>query len=175
MKKELQLPVALGFCKKCFRLRRHGSSYCGQCQNETPRMKVYTDSRKNFPLVNDVVKRFDLKESDVDHIVFTYGDTIYTDSEMSVGLIAHELTHVFQQTIMGKEIWWHKYLTNDKFRMEQELSAYRQQYAIMAMKNKGDADMALQSMARDLSSKIYGNFISYEKALTTLQKLVLNP
>lgn len=175
MKKELQLPVALGFCKKCFRLRRSGSSYCGQCQNETPRMKVYVDSKANFPLMQDVIKKFDFKASDIDHIVFTYGNTIYVDGEMSTGLIAHELTHVFQQTLLGKEIWWQKYLTSSKFRMQQELAAYVQQYAIMAMKNKIDADLALQTMARDLSSKMYGNFISYEKALKTLQKLVLNP
>ena len=131
MKKELQIPSGVGFCKNCFRSRRNGSAYCGECQNDPPRQKIYTDNGFNFPLLSDIIKTFGFKINELEKVIFTYGDMIYCNQELSIGLCAHELTHVFQQLKMGKEKWWEQYLKDDKFRLEQEVEAYRQQYRVM--------------------------------------------
>lgn len=175
MIKELNIPNSLGFCKKCFRSRRDGSAYCEKCSNsdELERIKIYISDNK-FPLLHKVLIKFNIKnEYDLENVVFTYGDTIYAASnvirEMPFHLVAHELTHVFQQLKMGKDKWWDKYLKSNKFRLEQETEAYRQQYKVA--KNKSDITGAyvLEKVAKDLSGDLYGNIISFEKA----KKLIL--
>ena len=38
--------------------------------------------------------------------VFTYGDTVHSKSPLSADLLAHELVHVRQQTLIGRDEWW---------------------------------------------------------------------
>lgn len=163
-KEEIQIPHSAGFCKNCFRDRRHGSAYCGKCQDEPERMKVYWSNTMNFPLLNKVIKHFNLSALDLNNIIFTYGDTFFSKERLSPGLIAHEITHVFQQLKMGKDEWWEKYLKDDKFRLKQEVEAYRQQYR--SYKNIGEEKGAtmLEKLSQDLSGKMYGNIVTLKKA-----------
>jgi hypothetical protein len=162
MKRKITIPVAVGFCKKCFKMRRHGSAYCGECQDEPERFSIYQDSTLNFPMLEKVMKKFNLKNIDLDKIIFTYGDTIYFDKDLSYGLIAHEITHVFQQINMGSEIWWGKYLKSKKFRLSQEVEAYQNQYKAYVRKNIGEFE--LERLATDLSGVMYGSVIGLDKA-----------
>lgn len=164
MKKELTIMSAVGFCKNCFRSRRQGSSYCGECRDEAPLMKIYKDDRNEFPLLDKVVERFGLTLVDLQDVIFTYGDTLYSDRDLSLGLQAHELTHVFQQLKMGVKEWWEKYLFDDEFRLSQELEAYQRQYQVLKLKDVVNAKMDVTRTARDLSSKMYGGLIEFEKA-----------
>ena len=164
MKKELVIMSAVGFCKNCFRSRRQGSAYCGECRDEASRMKIYKDDRNEFPLLDKVVERFELTLKDLENVIFTYGDTLYSDRDLSLGLQAHELTHVFQQLKMGVKEWWEKYLSDDEFRLSQELEAYQRQYQVLKEKNVVTAKMDATRTAGDLSSKMYGGIIEFEEA-----------
>jgi len=160
--KKLEIPVRVGFCKNCFKLRREGSAYCGMCKDEPERMKVFITNAP-FPLKDKVKKEFDLTDKDLQNVIFTYGDTIYTSTgDISYGLIAHEITHVFQQTEIGKEEWWKKYLKDKEFRFKEELQAYKNQHE--CYKRNGVAEAEIDRIAEDLSGKNYGNVVSFEEA-----------
>ncbi len=163
MKKEIQIPNSLGFCKKCFRSKREGSAYCGQCQNEPARMKIY-QCDEPFPLLQEVIKKFELSPRILESVAFTYGDNIYAERTLHYSLLAHELTHIFQQLETGRDKWWGKYLNKKKFRLKQELEAYCQQYKVYKMNDPAGAEVILDKLARDLSSPLYGMIIEFEKA-----------
>jgi hypothetical protein len=169
MKKELEIPPAVGFCKKCFRGRRNGSAYCGECQNELPRKAIYI-SNDRFPLLDKVTEKFGTTESQYDNVIFTYGDTIYLKNEnMPPNLIAHEITHCFQQMVMGKDIWWDKYLKDTKFMLSQEAEAYRNQYNCEKMADETRAEILAVKIANDLSGELYGWAIPFQEALKLIK------
>lgn len=107
-------------------------------------------------------------------ILFTYGDTIFnvTLRRLPNHLITHEATHAKQQ---GEDPagWWEKYLQDPAFRTEQELEAYRAQYAHVRneTKDRNVLAKALHSLALDLSSSIYGNVLSWSEAMQKIREL----
>jgi len=161
MKKELEIPSKSGFCKNCFNNRRDGSAYCGKCDNSYDRIIIYTDKLDNFPRMKEAKKKFPNIKSGV---VITYGDIIYTDYELSYGLISHEITHVLQQEEIGKDVWWDKYLEDNNFMLDQEAKAYGNQYKVYKKTDVREAESRLNSLAGDLSGKVYNNHISFKKA-----------
>ncbi len=171
MKEEIKISNSLGFCKRCWRTRREGSAYCGQCRNEPERMKIYQDKQKYFPNLLKVARKLDVHFRDLDRTVFAYGDTIYSDFPISSNLLAHELTHIFQQIKMGADIWWEKYLKNKKFRLSQEVEAYQQQYKVIENSDSDNASYYLDKLARDLSGKLYGFIVSYDEAVKLIKGL----
>jgi hypothetical protein len=101
------------------------------------------------------------------HVVFTYGDKIYNPSggEIHETLMAHEETHVTQQTDMGKDIWWDRYLEDPTFRIVQELAAYQKQFQLVReLYQRPVWRKELNRLAKDLSSPIYGDLMSFEYA-----------
>lgn len=63
--------------------------------------------------------------------VFTYGDTIHVkNGRLSGDLVAHETTHVVQQTTYpgGPGAWWKRYIEDPQFRLAQEMEAYARQW-----------------------------------------------
>jgi hypothetical protein len=153
-------------------LRRPGSAYCGECTNETVRPTLYTSSQLNFPLFNKAKKVFKWgKDFDTKKLIFTYGDTFFCSNDLSPDLVAHEITHYFQQTRIGIKEWWNNYFKDADFRLDQELVAYRNQYeALKASKGEAHAKYKAGLMATTLSGQIYGEIVSYEEAL----RLILN-
>lgn len=82
-------------------------------------------SHEKPPIYERCVKEFGV---DWDKgVIFTYGNTVYSKHELPEDLKAHEATHVKQQTEMGKDVWWDRYFADPKFRLEQEVEAYRNQ------------------------------------------------
>ena len=80
------------------------------------------------PNWDELLKRF--PDANPDHLVVTYGDTIYMSQPhmfMYPDLLAHEGTHVRQQTAMGASLWWDRYYIEGQFRFDQELEAFRAQ------------------------------------------------
>jgi len=169
MKKEVKIPNAVGFCKHCYRERRTNSAYCGQCQNEPDRMPVYWDEQRNFPLLNEVIKKFEITPQELKNIIFTYGDTFFSEKELSYGLIAHEITHTFQQLKTGVEKWWKQYIEDDKFRLSQEVEAYQQQYRAYK-RNSDNEEERLDMIALDLSGAMYGKIITFDEAKKLIRK-----
>lgn len=113
--------------------------------------------------MNDVLKKFDITKR-IDNISFTYGNTIYAKRDLSYGLVAHEVIHVLQQMDIGKDIWWHIYMEDWLFRLEQELEAYRNQYRVYQLNDPEEAEIELDRIARDLSGGMYGDIVSFERA-----------
>lgn len=125
-------------------------------------MKVEVGYPPNYEAV---AARFNIRSRDV---VFTYGQILYNPSggDIPRHLMAHEETHARQQAKLGIEAWWELYLANDHFRLEQELEAYRAQYADL---QSGDYDrpyrrMVLAKISKDLAGPIYGSLITKDRA-----------
>lgn len=101
-------------------------------------------------------------------VVFTYGDTCYVqptgNTSLSLDLEAHEETHVHQQSKIGAEEWWKRYLSDPKFRLEQELEAYRVQYIMLQRYPRAIRRKRLQAISKDLGGKMYGGIITSSEA-----------
>ncbi len=99
--------------------------------------------------------------------IFTYGDTIYNPFNGTIDslLIAHETAHMVQQGD-DPETWWVKYITDRKFRFDQELAAYRVQHQVAKQTTKDRNQIALlvYNMAIDLSGGMYGNLCTQTEA-----------
>lgn len=98
--------------------------------------------------------------------VFTYYPNIHAyKADMSDDLYIHELTHIAQQKEIGVEVWWEKYLSDEQFRLEQEIEAYQNQW-VFARENYHRAyrKMLRKHIIDNLSGKMYGNIISKQEA-----------
>jgi len=105
--------------------------------------------------------------------VFCYGSTIYNpfDQEITPDLVHHEEVHSKQQ---GKnpEFWYSRYFREPHFRLDQEVEAYRAQYAFV---NKRVVDRELKAwflnrLASSLSSPLYGNLVSHQEAWKLIRR-----
>jgi hypothetical protein len=109
------------------------------------------------------------------NIIFTIGDKIYAKNGLPLDLVVHETTHVHQQTRrnINPTIWWDRYIADPQFRLIQELEAYQNQYqyVIETHKDRNTRAKALSQFARDLSSPIYGNVITYNEALKRIKQV----
>lgn len=107
-------------------------------------------------------------------VIFTYGHILYNPDRggLPEHLMVHERTHKDQQYAMGVEAWWGKYLEDDKFRLSQEIEAYRNQYKYIVknFKDRNVVNKMLLSIARDLSSEIYGNILTKDEALKVIKE-----
>lgn len=82
----------------------------------------------------------------------------------------HEQTHWRQQ---GDDPagWWNKYLVDSNFRVEQELAAYKNQYwEYLKHHDRNNANHFAMKIARDLSSSLYGNILSFSEAFYLIKK-----
>lgn len=125
---------------------------------------------KDFPPnIEEIRKRFKLHPG----IIFTYAPNIYNpdNGTLDVPLIVHEETHIKQQKNSPKE-WWSQYLSDDSFRLQQEVEAYQSQYQSMleVYKDKNYLAKRVHQIAIDLSSSIYGNILSYREAKNLITK-----
>lgn len=107
-------------------------------------------------------------------LVVTYGDTIYLcqpHMKMYPDLLAHEGTHVRQQTNMGAGAWWNRYYTENEFRFEQEIEAFRAQYLcrMKEVKDRNKLAQFLSERARCLSSPMYGSMVKYADAMKLIR------
>lgn len=103
-------------------------------------------------------------------LIVAYGDTIHCAQQpISENKIAHELVHLRQQSKIGLEEWWDRYYKYPEFRLEQEIEAYRAERDILKTMNRSERRRITSKNAKDLSSAMYGNLISYETALNLLK------
>lgn len=127
-------------------------------------MKV---SSETFPFYDECKSKFGVDINN--NVVFTYGDTIHARCSISPDLLVHEQVHMAQQENIGKDRWWKTYLIDEKFRLDQEVKAYREQYKYVKGNNREFNFRFLDRIAKDLSGSTYGNIISYKEALKLLQ------
>lgn len=107
-------------------------------------------------------------------IIFTYGDTLYNPDRGTIdeALIKHEETHTRQQGD-DPDKWWERYFVDVEFRAEQELEAYQNQYKY-AVDNysRPQRRLLLKQISKDLSSAMYGNIMTKEKARDLIKSVV---
>lgn len=99
--------------------------------------------------------------------VFAYGDTIYSPhtTTLSADLIAHERVHFRQQAAAGgPEAWWRRYIADAQFRLEQEVEAYRAQYAMLRDLPRPERRRQLARICKALASGMYGSLVTKEQA-----------
>lgn len=104
--------------------------------------------------------------------VFTYGSTIHSKTPLSDDLLAHELVHVRQQTLIGRDEWWMKYFADPEFRLEQETEAYRAQYKwfVNNLSAREGVAKTLVWLASLLSGEMYGKLITRSEAIKLISK-----
>ncbi len=99
--------------------------------------------------------------------IFAYDDTIYTNNELPPDLLIHEQTHLKQQKKYGLDAWVKMFLEDDNFRLKMEIQAYKAQLA--SIKDREFRLRIRMESARNLSSSLYGDIISYEEAFYALK------
>lgn len=107
--------------------------------------------------------------------IFAYGETIYNPFNRKIELhsIEHEKIHFAQQSIEHGatlddkcKAWWYKYVHDIAFRFEQEVEAYRYQYAF-TRKHVSDRETLswfLGKLSENLSSTLYGSMCTRSEA-----------
>lgn len=123
--------------------------------------------------------------------VFCYGDVLHNPfgAMITRDLEIHEAVHSKQQ---GKDPdkWWDRYISDQKFRLEQEIEAYGLQlYHLKTTKVKKKDETGkevelylpnrvtswyLDMIAKTLSGPLYGNVIDYHKAHTRIRHFIKN-
>ncbi len=126
-------------------------------------MEIIKDVPPNF---KTICAHFPFVAEHFKDIVFTFGETLYSPGGHDIPdhLMVHEQTHSLQQRVMGIDNWWVKYLVDDSFRLDQEVEAYARQYKFFKNKHSRQTKQFLNKIAKDLSSKMYGNLCSFERA-----------
>lgn len=100
-------------------------------------------------------------------IIFAYGDTLYIPSGATIDdhYMVHEEAHGAEQLQMGVDVWWEHYLAEPRFRLEQELIAYRAQYKdLEANYPRHIRKATLVKISKDLSGAMYGKIVDKNKA-----------
>ncbi len=101
-----------------------------------------------------------------DGIIFTYGDTIHCKGDIPPDLVVHESVHIRQQTAMGADKWWDKYLVDAAFRLSQEVEAYKAQvkWIYANVKDRNESFRLRAKIYGFLSSSLYGNLVTSAEA-----------
>jgi len=137
---------------------------------EKIKYKIKYNQPNKFGIYERAVKQF---EVDFEKgIIFTIGNKIYTNQDLSEDVIIHETTHIKQQSDYGVEEWWDKYFEDDEFRFTQELEAYRNQYNFFqkTCKDRNKVFELLKFCAKCLSGTMYGNLCSFDKAVKLIKQ-----
>lgn len=104
--------------------------------------------------------------------IFTYDGCLYNPSNGNIPpeLMAHEETHVKQQA--NPDDWWARYLVDIDFRLEQEIEAYRVQYAY-AVKycNRAYRRGLLNFISSSLAGPLYGNLLTKQRAKELIETI----
>lgn len=103
-------------------------------------------------------------------VIFTWGDTIYNPSGITVSneLKAHEGVHFSRQTNHTPAIegWWRRYIADVEFRLAEELPAHRAEY--QAFRNRVRCFRSrisfVTALSARLASPLYGSLITPAKA-----------
>jgi len=127
--------------------------------------------QKEFPYLQEFSK-FPIDENTVfclrrvayaDEVYFI--DTIYADKELPQDILEHEKTHLKRMGNNPDE-WIKKYLADNKFRLDEEILAFKSQ--LNSIKDRNERNEVRIKAAQSLSGKLYGEIITYAEALKKL-------
>lgn len=121
-------------------------------------------------------------------ILYTFGDSVFTTGmgEIPTWIMEHERVHSQRQYELGRSFfkdpisngtdeafyeigaiyWWNRYLQDNEFRLEEELLAHRVELDIFSRfyPDRNTRRAYLKSIAKRLSSGMYGRMVTFEKA-----------
>lgn len=118
-------------------------------QADFPHLELF---KKHFPVTHETI--------------FAWDNIIYTNKPIPEHLVVHEQTHHTQQQKDGLDYWLENYLNNTQYRLTQEIEAYQNQ--IRSIKDRNLKMKVRIECARNLSSELYGNIITYQEAFNIL-------
>lgn len=113
----------------------------------------------------------------VEQTFWAYGDVIYNPGGISIreDILAHEAQHGVQQSAHpeGVDGWWRQYLSEPRFRLEQEAEAYGVQYRWFCAhyKDRNQRNKFLLMIAKQLSGPLYQVAVSQIQARTMIEVL----
>lgn len=121
------------------------------------------------PMWGRIVAAF--PEANEKGVFYAYVDRIYNPHgvPISPALIAHEAAHGKRQLEVGVEVWWKRYIADERFRLDEEVIAHRAEYLHHRNSPEGSkpvrgfrsaADRALIHIAARLASPLYGKLIN---------------
>ena len=116
-----------------------------------------------FPLLKEYARVFAITPM----TIFAFVDTVYCDYLLPDHLVVHENIHLKRQMKIGPDKWVEQYLTDPKFRLNEEVIAYRAQ--LESIKNREYRNIIRMESAKHLSSALYGNIITNAEALKLLK------
>jgi len=129
-------------------------------------MGVKIEKQYKFPYIEEFERKFPITED----TIFIFKDTIYANNEMPYDILEHEIQHLKQQMKIGAKKWIRLYLTDREFRLKMELDAYKAQMKIVKKTNdKEEYAHILMENANNISSKLYGELITYQEAIKLLK------
>src|SRR5581483_923063 len=121
------------------------------------------------PNIRKIRKAF--PDMDPKQTLFAHNNIMYNPGKMRVSpdMFAHEEVHCKQQLEFegGANAWWDKYIEDAKFRLEQEIPAYRKQYEVICdmIKVERVRMILLGRLATQLASKMYGSLLKKNEAM----------
>lgn len=106
--------------------------------------------------------------ADPERIIISFGDRIYAKGSLPPSKIEHERVHLAAQrhSRLWAGILMIPYLFSARFRLRQEIPAYQAEWRWIFL-NVHDRELRARlkrEMCIDLSSALYGNIITYDKA-----------
>lgn len=119
--------------------------------------------QEEFPLLEEYKKFFAI----TDDTIFALYPDIYTNNPLTPDLLVHENVHLRQQEKIGITEWVYDFIHNPELRLRYELEAYREQ--LKSIKDRNHRDRVRRESARNLSSALYGNIISYQDAFDLMK------
>lgn len=126
-------------------------------------MEVILKPQIEFPLLEKYKEVFPITKD----TIFAYDNVIYSNNNLPEHLIIHEKVHIRQQNEKGLDEWVFFFLKNPAFRLEQELEAYREQ--LDSIKDRNLKALVRMESAKNLSGGLYGDIITFQKALELLK------
>lgn len=99
--------------------------------------------------------------------VYAWGDTIYSPhaADLPADIVAHEEVHFAQQRACGgPSAWWARYIAEPRFRLEQEVEAYRVQWSMIRDMPRPERRARLAHICKALASGMYGSLVTKEQA-----------
>ena len=108
-------------------------------------------------------------------VIYTYGDTIFNPGRVDIppSLLAHEEVHSKRQGTNPDiiEEWWNRYLVDKQFRFDEELLAHQEEFRWYINSSLKEKRVALNYIARRLSSPLYGKLTDIKQAKAILEKV----
>ena len=117
----------------------------------------YKISKLPPPVYEEAKEKFKFKIDFSSGLVFAYYPYIHVYSgRLAPDLIVHESVHLERQVLIGVELWWKNYLEDPKFRLKEELLAYKAQYEWVKKNLNGNTHFHNLKFFAESLATIYG-------------------